>query len=236
MEVAMKVADVAAQIVLAAIAIQVVLRVISWVARRRARGVYAAYKTWLFVVFRSPIMMWRPILSLRLKIRFARNKIVEWERRYWLAELAGTSVSLAIYNYTHLNGSTYKASAWWSNAAEFAAFYIPLLGKIIPDYWRRLRGSSAWQRTFGAFAASVREVGIAEALDSLVFRPLFLEFLPMLIAGSIFWTSFKAKVAADIIYYIVAIVVYEVNKRRAARFRRESAMEPAPVAALAAGN
>jgi len=65
--------------------------------------------------------------------------------------------------------------------------------------------------------ALLAEFGLAELVDSLLIRPALMYYLPIL-TGSMMGGSMLAKFAADITFYIPAIISYELSKSRFRKF------------------
>jgi hypothetical protein len=88
--------------------------------------------------------------------------------------------------------------------AENVGFY----GVMAVIEWRN-QGGRLWRTVKALFA----EFGPAEALDSLLVRPLWMYTGPFL-TGGIAGGSLLGKLMADLVFYAVAIVSYEIVQRR----------------------
>jgi hypothetical protein len=150
--------------------------------------------------------------------------LVRWIRRYGPAEIAGTVAAVAAG--TALAGSGPAAVAYGAALAEGVAFYGVLFARDLAA--RRAaarRGSAPGGRAAARTARDlVLEFGPAELLDTLAVRP-FLMYLGPLLVGDVAGGVVLGKVAADLVFYAVAIGAYET--RRALTRRRTVALEPA---------
>lgn len=102
-------------------------------------------------------------------------------------------------------------STWSGNITYFG--YI-----LIADILRSINQHKLAEKkyTIAGILVNLRsmviEFGLAEALDSLLIRPLIMYYVPALIND--FTTGILvAKLSADVIFYIPAIVGYELNKK-----------------------
>ena len=132
--------------------------------------------------------------------RGARVRARAWLRRYLPAEVAGTSAALAAAAVAAAHGvETAVIAAAWAETAGFYAFVTA----------RELRG----RRVGNAVRNVVSEFGVAEAVDTLFARPLlmyaFVAPLGSLVAGVV-----VGKLAADLVFYGLAIPAYELRERR----------------------
>jgi hypothetical protein len=136
-----------------------------------------------------------------------RSRIGIWVRRYLPAEIAGTSAALvaALASAGGGTGDAVLAASW----AEALAFYAFVTG-------RELRAAASPRLRSGAILGSLRgvvaEFGVAEVADTVFLRPLlmyaFVEPFGALIPGII-----VGKLAADVVFYGLAIPAYELRER-----------------------
>ena len=136
-----------------------------------------------------------------------RGRMLVWLRRYLPPELAGTTAALvaALAVARHGAGDAVLAASW----AEGAGFYALVVA-------RELRLQAARRRPAAALAVTVREVvaefGLAEAVDTILLRPLAMYaaagLLGNLVAGVI-----AGKLLADVAFYGLAIPAYELRLR-----------------------
>lgn len=130
-----------------------------------------------------------------------------WLRRYLPAELICTPTALlCAWLATTLTGSLAMAAVagtWGENLG----FYGVMLARELAR--RGLRALPA------ALCDLALEFGPAEALDSILLRPALM-YIGMQLAPSPAIGFVAGKLAADLIFYVPAIVSYELLRRRAA--------------------
>jgi pilus assembly protein TadC len=134
------------------------------------------------------------------------DRIIMWLRRYLPAELIGMLATLlCAWLAIALTGSAAVAAiagTWGDNLG----FYGILLGRELAR--RSLRALPAILRDL------VLEFGPATALDGLLLRPALL-YAGMALTPHSAIGLIVAKLAADLVFYVPAIVSYELLRRRA---------------------
>lgn len=137
-----------------------------------------------------------------------KHKLREWLWRYLPAEIAGTFTALASALVAHQlfknEVLTAYAGAWGENIGYYSVIFVREFLKEGAEF------------SFKNFLKIMRNVcvefGVAEVLDSFVLRPLFMYIFPTLLknypAGIL-----AGKIAADVTFYIPAILGYEVRKK-----------------------
>ncbi len=144
-----------------------------------------------------------------------KAKVVEWLKRYLPAEVLSTAVTVLAAWLMHQSGGGSVAvalvSTWSGNLTYFGYILISDIFRSVNQH--KLAGE---KYTIGGVLVNLRslviEFGLAEALDSLLIRPLIMYYVPALIND--FTTGILvAKLSADVIFYIPAIVGYELNKK-----------------------
>jgi O-antigen/teichoic acid export membrane protein len=125
--------------------------------------------------------------------------------RYLPAEVVGTVCAVAGAYVAFLVLADRAVAAIVGTMAENVGFY----GVMAVVEWRRRRARSVRRTALALFA----EFGPAEALDSLLVRPACM-YLGPLLTGGIASGSLLGKLAADGVFYAVAIVGYEIMQRR----------------------
>ena len=148
------------------------------------------------------------------------SRIREWLLRYGPAELFSSLATVgAAVVVQGIGGDGLKvalAATWAGNLAYFGLI-------LLQDVWRTRSELAAQDRryTLVTFWRNARalfvEFGAAEALDSLLIRPALMFWLPRWL-GSVPQGVLAAKFAADITFYIPAIVSYELTKRKLREF------------------
>lgn len=144
----------------------------------------------------------------------------EWIRRYLPAELlslaATVSATLITSFFTNRLIITAISATWAGNIAYFG--YI-LAADV--NVARKALKEAGRQYTFTTFLKNLRalffEFGLAELFDSLLIRPLLMYYLPI-VSGNLLVGSIIGKIAADITFYIPAIISYEAAKSRYRKF------------------
>ena len=143
-------------------------------------------------------------------------KIKEWLKRYLPAEILSILATLAggwlAFELSGNQLATALTATWAGNVAYFG--YI-----IAADIYKTNLACKAADQVYTNrnllqnAKALVIEFGIAEVADSFFIRPALLYYFPIwtgnLTSGIIF-----AKLAADITFYIPAIIGYEFSKRK----------------------
>lgn len=142
-------------------------------------------------------------------------KVKEWVRRYLPADILSTLLSLATAWVIHRTTGDNVLAAFFGAATASLSFY----GLIA---YNDLRKSSKHHRkrrlTYGfvAYLKDLRnlivEFGPSEILDVLAVRPFFMYLMPKLI-GEFILGTFIGKMIADVVFFIPAIVMYEVRKK-----------------------
>ncbi|NUR71447.1 MAG: hypothetical protein HOU81_11550 [Hamadaea sp.] len=124
-------------------------------------------------------------------------RLKEWFVRYAPPELAGIAGALAV-------------AGWFGKPAlgalgETVAFYTVVFA----------RDHRAPRRVRHTLRDMVFEFGPAELIDSAAVRPLAMYAGTILLGGMVVGIT-VGKIAADVVFYALAIAGYEVRKRRSA--------------------
>ena len=146
------------------------------------------------------------------------GRVREWIGRYLVAELAGlTTALLAALAVTSWDPDRLAIAAYASALGEGVGFYA---GFLIVRYLREEIDGPPRRRIAVIVTAAVVEFGPAEIIDTALIRPAAM-FLGSLATGNVIIGVLIGKVAADIVFYGLAITSYEVLVRRFLhRFRR----------------
>ncbi|MET0414781.1 MAG: hypothetical protein ABW022_02015, partial [Actinoplanes sp.] len=137
----------------------------------------------------------------------------EWLWRYGPAEAAATVGALAAASATGALGMP-AATAFAGALGETLAFYAVIL-------FRDLRRSGTPRRQM--LTGLLVEFGPAEIADTFAVRPLAMYLGPLLI-GHLAAGILAGKLAADVVFYALAIAGYELFK--AATARRDDPFAP----------
>jgi hypothetical protein len=152
----------------------------------------------------------------------ATMAVRQWLWRYAPAEVAGTVGALAAATGANAFGVA-AATAYAGAIGEGLAFYAVIL-------FRELRRSIGPRRQ--TLARLMVEFGPAEIADTIAVRPLAMYLGPLLI-GHFAAGVLAGKIAADVVFYGLAIVGYELGKtdtalRRFLRAGQPTATHPGP--------
>jgi hypothetical protein len=139
-------------------------------------------------------------------------KIIEWVRRYAPNEIAGWVGELAAAWATyHLTGS-YAAAVVAGTIGASVGYYATAYVNGVRWSYRVQPGRSRPMRALVANGLAVRsiavEFGPAEAIDSILIRPLTLYAGPFLV-GNMAVGFVLGSIAADVAFYVMAIFSYE---------------------------
>ena len=147
----------------------------------------------------------------------------EWFGRYAPAEVAATLGAVLAATMAERFGVA-AVTAYAGAIGEALAFYAVLFTRDL-----RANGTSVPRRRAGARTVRnlVLEFGPAELVDTLVSRPLLM-YLGTHLTGRAWLGVILGKIAADIIFYALAIAGYEIRKSVAAR-AASAALVRAPV-------
>ncbi len=152
------------------------------------------------------------------------GRVREWIGRYLVAELAGlTTALLAALAVTSWDADQLVVAAYASALGEGVGFYA---GFLVVRYLREEIDGPPRRRIAVIVAAAVVEFGPAEIVDTVLIRPAAM-YLASWATGNVVVGVLIGKVAADVVFYGLAITSYEMLVRRfLTRFRRPSADAP----------
>ena len=145
-----------------------------------------------------------------------KKKAKEWLRRYLPSEIAAIIAAFgASYIAFQLSGGnkvvTAVAGAW----SENLSFFSVIIFRDARSAWRQRRekGKPFHFKDFLKILGHIFvEFGFAEVFDVLFFRPFFMYFFPILL-GNYPLGILAGKIAADITFYVPAIMAYELKKK-----------------------
>lgn len=138
--------------------------------------------------------------------RKLRDRAGDWLRRYLPAELACTPAALACGLLAHAVTGRVEAAALAATWGEVIAFHALMVTREV----RRRGGSRSLSRVLRDLSL---ELGLAEALDSLLLRPGLL-YLGVAFAPDPALGVLAGKLAADLAFYAVAITGFEMLRAR----------------------
>lgn len=138
-----------------------------------------------------------------------RSKWREWVARFGPAELVGLVGSYCGYLSMDSIGAPGAAAAYGAAIGENIGYY----GVIGVRDW--LSAAPVDRRVTRIAANMLHDFGIAELLDSLVVRPAVTLFSVSLLGKAVGIGA--GKIAADVIFYLLAIAFYERRRAREGR-------------------
>lgn len=145
-----------------------------------------------------------------------RRKLREWVGRYLPAEILGTVTALAAAWTVHAASDSLISAAVAGTIGEGLGYYGCMAVREVRYHDARHRHHGWLRRRWLTGTRTIRdlliEFGPAELVDSLLARPLFMYLLPSLLdnftAGILL-----GKLAADVVFYGLAIGAYELKQR-----------------------
>jgi hypothetical protein len=145
---------------------------------------------------------------------FNKSNFKEWFNRYKYPEIAATSAALASSQFSRIfDGLT---TAYLITFAEYFAFYGVILfmayTKLIESN-KSLNKKTPLTEMVLLVKNLVLEFGYPAVLDFMVIRPFCMYWMPIL-TGNYFAGIIFGKITADSFFYSLAIVNYELIKRK----------------------
>ena len=144
---------------------------------------------------------------------FNKSNFKEWFDRYKYAEIAATSAALASSQFSRIfDGLT---TAYLITFAEYVAFYGVILFMAyqkLAKSNRLLDKKTSLKEILFLIRNLLLEFGYPALLDLFFIRPFCMYWMPIL-TGNYFMGIILGKIAADSIFYGLAIVNYELIKK-----------------------
>lgn len=149
-----------------------------------------------------------------------KQKAKEWIKRYLPAEIISIVVTLIssvlTFKITQNNLTTALVGTWVGNIGYFGTILLTDVFKANRDL--ALKNKPYTLKTFGLnVRALFVEFGIAEFFDSIFVRPTLMYYFPIWV-NDISLGVILAKFAADITFYVPAIIAYELSKKKLRSF------------------
>lgn len=138
----------------------------------------------------------------------------EWFDRYKYAELAATTTALVCSQLRHFFDPV--ASAYLITFAEYFAFYTVIIASSYRQLAKKnneLPTKTFWQTSTKLLKDLILEFGYPVALDLLFIRPFCMYTLP-LITGNALTGIVAGKISADVVFYFLTIINYELIKNK----------------------
>jgi hypothetical protein len=149
-----------------------------------------------------------------------KQKVIEWIKRYGWAEVISLALTILsswlTYKFTKNNITTALVATWIGNVGYFGTILFQDILLAISQL-RDTEKKYSIETFYKNIRALFVEFGIAEVFDSLFIRPALLYYCPILLGNRIFGVVI-AKFAADITFYIPAIISYELSKKKFRNF------------------
>lgn len=153
-------------------------------------------------------MILRSIVVRNIMIK---RKIIEWAKRYFVAEVFATlgaiTGGILVNLIFHSSILTALGGTWGENTGYYG--YI-----ILKDLKERKTkdGQITFLGTLKVVRGIIIEFGPGEYLDSFIIRPTAMYIFPKIL-GNIALGLIVGKFAADFIFYIPTIIAYELKKK-----------------------
>lgn len=144
-----------------------------------------------------------------------KQKIIVWVKRYLLADIISTILSLGTAWGLMESTGDRVLSAFVGSAVASISFYGII---AISDVRKSIRKHKNENRKYKIksflidFRNLIIEFGPAELLDVLAVRPFFMYLIPTL-TGNFLIGTFIGKMIADVIFFIPAIIMFELRKK-----------------------
>ena len=143
-----------------------------------------------------------------------KERVGVWVRRYGLAELAGIATALAGSFLVHAFTTNEIAAAYGGALGENVGFYGLIVARELVTDRRHAHSDGKPYGSHGMLRTAAKlivEFGPAELLDSAVIRPLAMALGTIHLGRE--WGVIAGKLAADVTFYIPAILAYEQQRR-----------------------
>ncbi len=143
------------------------------------------------------------------------RKVKDWLRRYLLAEIVSTTLSLATAWLIMESTGDRVMSAFVGSAVASISFYGVVAIKDISTSLKHHKNNNEKYRIKSFlidFRNLIIEFGPAEILDVIAVRPFFMYLIPKL-TGEFILSTLAGKIIADIFFFVLAIVMYELRKK-----------------------
>ena len=145
-----------------------------------------------------------------------RRRLREWVGRYLPAEIAGTLAALAAAWWVHAVSGSLAAAAVAGTVGESLGYYGCMATRVAVLYDACHRHHRAPRRHWLTGSRTIRdllvEFGPAELVDGLLVRPSSM-YLATGLLGDFTAGIVAGKLAADVVFYGLAVAAYELKKR-----------------------
>ena len=144
-----------------------------------------------------------------------KNKIRDWLKRYLLADIICTILSMFTAWAIMESSGDRVLAAFIGSAVASVGFYGII---AFSDVRKSMKIHSSENRKYKIksflvdFRNLIIEFGPAEILDVLAVRPFFMYLIPK-VTGEFLLGTFIGKMIADVIFFVPAILMYELRKK-----------------------
>lgn len=139
-----------------------------------------------------------------------RHKLAEWFRRYLPQELLGTATAMLGAIIAQLFTNNPIVISYAGTAGENVGFYG--LAVVREIRLHRRDGISVWRIAWRTIRNLGMEFGPAEFFDSSLIRPACM-LGAQTVTGSTLGGVMIGKIAADVVFYAIAVNGYELRKK-----------------------
>ncbi len=144
------------------------------------------------------------------------RKTREWLWRYLPAEIGGTITAVLAALVSHELTDSLAVAAIAGTIGENFGYYGTSCCRDFRQHWQKNKTKTGLKKVRIVTTRTTRdmlvEFGPAELLDSFFVRPSLFYLVPQAISN-VGLGFFIAKIMADVVFYALAIVGYEVRKR-----------------------
>jgi hypothetical protein len=144
-----------------------------------------------------------------------KQKIITWVKRYLLADILSTILSLGTAWFIMESTGDRVLAAFVGSAVASLSFYGIIAFSDVRKSIKKHREENEKYK-IKSFLVDFRnliiEFGPAELLDVLAVRPFFMYLIPKL-TGDFLLGTFIGKMIADVIFFIPAILMFELREK-----------------------
>ena len=144
-----------------------------------------------------------------------KKKIITWVKRYLLADILSTILSLGTAWLLMESTGDRVLAAFVGSAVASLSFYCIIAFSDVRKSIKKHREDNEKYKIKSFlidFRNLIIEFGPAELLDVLAVRPFFMYLIPTL-TGDFLLGTFIGKMIADVIFFIPAILMFELRKK-----------------------
>jgi len=151
-----------------------------------------------------------------VKPKTSKSKFKEWFSRYVFAEALGAAIAVGFAYVAFARSHSYAVAAGAGFVGEGIGFYGYFVTSELVSNSQAYRTLSLVKRLAAIIAKSstnlIIEFAPAEIIDNIFIRPFLMFYIPQHLRP--YALGFlTGKLAADVLFYVFAIVGYELKKR-----------------------